>query len=260
MLRSDFLIIDFFLNFSKKIGTFNINYIELNLVLFHYFFFKIKKKIEISLKRNQKIVWKHPLHKGNTIVYEGNTKNGVPHGKGQLTTKMGNNALRQLFQGTFKEGSTYGKGKRDFSIDTIFFIGGDFPTDEKNPFSSFSFFTDNWEVNSSYASCRYPRSIGKLMFHEHYFYYIGGFDGNRAVPHVERFDIFNGTWENLCPLTNRRTSFCSFLYDSNIYVCGGLMGSVIHRDIEKYDFKKKQMGNLWFSCDGKKWFYGSCLG
>lgn len=194
----------------------------------------------MSLKRNRKIVTEDPNHEGNTIVYEGNTKNGVPHGKGQLTIKMGNTALRQLFQGKFKEGSTFGKGKRNFSIDAIFFIGGDCPTDEKNPFSSFSFFTENWEINSSYKSCRFPRSIGKLMFHEHYFYYIGGFDGNRAVPHVERFDIFNSTWEKMCPLIYRRTSFCSFLYDSNIYVCGGLMGSVIHRNIEKYDFRKNK--------------------
>lgn len=194
----------------------------------------------MSLKRNQKIVSKDPIHEGNTIVYQGNTKNGVPHGKGQLTIKMGNTALSQLFQGKFKEGCTYGKGKRDFSIDTIFFIGGDFATDEKNPFSSFSFFTENWKINSSFGSCRYPRSVGKLMFHEHYFYYIGGFDGYRAVPHVERFNIFNVTWETLCPLIYRRASFCSFLYDSNIYVCGGVMGCVVHRNIEKYNFKKNK--------------------
>ena len=181
------------------------------------------------MKRNQRILL------ADDTLYEGNTKNGIPHGKGKTTKSL----LNHTFVGKYKEGHSEGKGKLNMFINNIFFIGGDFGVDEKSPISTFSVFTENWKINPL-PSCRYPRSVGKLVFHEHYFYYIGGFDGNRAVPHVERMDILSGKWQDLSPLIYRRASLSCFYYESNIYVCGGVMGNVVHSSIEKYNFKENK--------------------
>lgn len=186
----------------------------------------------MSLKRNQK------LDLSNDSFYKGNTKDGIPHGKGELSTPF------SILTGKWKEGNI--KGKLKVNINNIFFIGGDLPSNEKRPFTTFSFLTENWNIKSL-PPCYYARSVGKLVFNDHYFYYIGGFNGTRAVPYVERYDILHSKWENICPLINRRASFSSFTYNSDIYVCGGVMAFTSHDSIEKYDKKEnkwKSFGNL----------------
>ena len=184
-------------------------------------------RIVMSLKRNQKIVF------SNDLLYHGNTKDAVPHGRGQITTPY------SCFVGKWKNGLQDGKGILNIMLNNIFFIGGDSGSDEKNPFCSFYFISKDWKTHKL-PSCLHPRSVGTLIFMDHYFYYVGGFNGNRSVPYVERFDIIDGTWENLCPLIDRRASFSSFVYESEIYVCGGVMGLVAHKSIEKYDSKQNK--------------------
>lgn len=186
------------------------------------------------LKRNQKV------DLSSHSFYKGNTKDGIPHGKGELNTPF------SILKGNWKDGTIQGKGKLTANINNIFFIGGDLPSNEKSPFSTFFFLTEDWNVKSL-PPCYYARSVGRLEFSEHYFYYIGGFNGSRAVPYVERFDILNSTWEKVCPLTHRRASFSSFTYNSDIYVCGGVMAFKTLNSIEKYDKKEnkwKSFGNL----------------
>ena len=186
------------------------------------------------LKRNQKV------DLSSHSFYKGNTKDGIPHGKGELNTPF------SILKGNWKDGTIQGKGKLTANINNIFFIGGDLPSNEKSPFSTFFFLTEDWNVKSL-PPCYYARSVGRLEFSEHYFYYIGGFNGSRAVPYVERFDILNSTWEKVCPLTHRRASFSSFTYNSDIYVCGGVMAFKTHNSIEKYDKKEnkwKSFGTL----------------
>ncbi len=182
----------------------------------------------MSLKRNQ------VLERAN-IVYRGTTKNGIPHGKGQVSK----NTMCHTFQGRFKEGLPQGSGVLQICTDNIFFVGGDSAVDEKNPFCKFFLLSRDWQITET-NPCHFPRSVGSLIFHKYYFYYIGGFDGSRAVPHVERFDMITGRWETMCPLVYRRTSFSCFLYNSDIYVAGGLMGNKVHNCIEKYNQKENK--------------------
>tara|TARA_X000000950_G_scaffold138709_1_gene172178 strand:+ start:555 stop:2027 length:1473 start_codon:yes stop_codon:yes gene_type:complete len=181
----------------------------------------------MSLKRNQRIVL------SDNLLYHGNTKDAVPHGRGQVITPYSS------FDGRWKNGSMEGKGTLNIMLNNMFFIGGDSGSDEKNPFPSFFYVSKDWKIHAL-PPCLHARSVGTLMFKDHYFYYIGGFNGNRSVPYVERFDIMDGTWENLSPLINRRASFSSFVYESEIYVCGGIMGSVAHKSIETYDSKQNK--------------------
>ena len=196
----------------------------------------------MSLRRNQKLV----LH--NNSMYKGNTKNGVPHGKGELNTPL------SIFEGKWKNGKIEGNGKIEINIDHLFFIGGDSPLDEKHPFSTFFIMNKEREIYSL-PPCSVERSVGKLMCVEHYLYFIGGFNGTRAVPNVERFDLFENKWEPVCSLIARRASFGSFLFHSKIYVFGGVMGSIVHNTMEEYNHKE----NRWIIFASLRYGRSSCL-
>lgn len=182
----------------------------------------------MSYKRNQTINYE------NNLVYKGSTKNSIPQGKGVLEE---NNFY--TFIGNWKEGKKEGKGKIEVNLNYIFSIGGDIPEDEKHPFSSFYFFTEDLKYHSL-PPCKYPRSVGSFVFLDHYLYYIGGFDGNRAISYVEQYDLFTKKWTTLSSLINRRASLKSFIYNSKIYIFGGVMGSVVHNTIEEYNIKENK--------------------
>lgn len=196
----------------------------------------------MSFRRNQKLVIEE------NSMYKGNTKNGVPHGKGQLSTPL------SIFKGKWKNGKIEGKGKIEICMDHLFFIGGDSPLDEKHPFSTFFIMNKEREIYSL-PPCSLGRSVGKLMCVEHYLYFIGGFNGTRVVPNVERFDLFQNRWEPMCSLIERRASFDSFLYNSKIYVFGGVMGSIVHNTMEEYNHKE----NKWTLFASLRYGRSSCL-
>ena len=113
----------------------------------------------MSYKRN------HIINYENGIIYKGSTKNGIPQGKGVLEE---NNFLK--FNGNWKEGEKEGKGRIEVDLDFIFSIGGDKPDDERHPFSNFYIFTENLKYYSL-PPCKYPRSVGTMIFLDHYLYY-----------------------------------------------------------------------------------------
>lgn len=181
----------------------------------------------MSLIRNQRV------DLPNRSSYKGSIKNGVPHGTGELRTPL------TIVKGKWKEGNKEGKGILKININGLYCIGGDSPMDEKLPFSSFFIKKKNGEIHSL-PPCLLARSVGRLIHMDHYLYFIGGYDGFRAVPNVERFDFFQNQWENVSPLLHRRSSFGSFQYNSKIYVFGGVMGSVVHHTMEEYNHKENK--------------------
>jgi len=196
----------------------------------------------MSLKRNQRLDF------SKYSFYKGSIKNGVPHGKGEIVTS------NSILKGKWKEGKIEGKGIVEININGLFFIGGDTPNNEKHPFSSFFIMRENKQIESL-PPCLLGRSVGHLMCIDHYLYFIGGFDGNRAVPNVERFDFFQNQWENVSPLLYRRASFGSFLYNSKIYVFGGVMGCIVHNTMEEYNYKE----NKWTIFASLRYGRSSCF-
>ena len=196
----------------------------------------------MSLRRNQRINF------SNHSFYKGSIKNGIPHGRGKMITPL------SILKGKWKDGKIEGNGSHNINIEGLFGIGGDSPMDEKHPFSSFFIMKKNREIYSL-PPCIQGRSVGNLILMDHYLYFIGGFNGNRAVPNVERFDFFQNQWENVCPLIHRRSSFGSFIHNSKIYIFGGVMGSVVHHTMEEYNPKE----NKWTIFASLRYGRSSCF-
>ena len=180
------------------------------------------------MKRNQKIKFE------DGSLYKGSTKNGVPNGVGELV-----NGMNLKYKGKWKDGNKSGRGELEIELNGIFCIGGDDPKDEKEPFKLFYMIKKDG-MRYDLSSCVYKRSVGRLIYKDQYLYYIGGFDGNKAVANVERYDFLANRWENMSSLINRRSSFGCFLYNSKIYVFGGVMGRVALNTMEEYDERENR--------------------
>uniref|UniRef100_UPI00193AA033 kelch-like protein 12 n=1 Tax=Styela clava TaxID=7725 RepID=UPI00193AA033 len=65
-------------------------------------------------------------------------------------------------------------------------------------------------------------------------------DGKHHLSTVERYDISTNVWSTVTPMLTKRSWFSAFVIDSDIYAVGGRNSS---RKQEKFDFKKKSMGD-----------------
>lgn len=202
----------------------------------------------------------------NFIIYEngneyiGKLKDGKRHGKGQMKYS---DILS--YHGNWKVGEKSGKGELRLSLQDFFILGGD---DEKNIqnqsdlFYSLRFKNDKYEKQEL---C--PMLQGKCLFglekYSHYLFIFGGFDGNRCIDNIDRYDFFTNKWENIAFLSERRSGCVSVMdtKNSKIYIIGGTQKGIVLNLIEEYDILTNKCSNFITSkskrtCGGAVYFEG----
>lgn len=70
-----------------------------------------------------------------------------------------------------------------------------------------------------------------------YIYVVGGFDGNRQLASVERFDTEHQVWELVAPVKIARSALSLTSLDGKLYAIGGFDGTNFLSIVEVYDPK-----------------------
>lgn len=87
------------------------------------------------------------------------------------------------------------------------------------------------------------RSCHSVAFYDSFIYLIGGYDGNRSLSSVERFDFLTKKWEHMQPMLDRRTSLNTITIidkDPSIYVIGGIKNSHLMNSVDMYNIRLNQ--------------------
>uniref|UniRef100_H2Y8L9 BTB domain-containing protein n=1 Tax=Ciona savignyi TaxID=51511 RepID=H2Y8L9_CIOSA len=71
---------------------------------------------------------------------------------------------------------------------------------------------------------RKPRAYHAILYDDGWIYVIGGFDGETTFNGCDRFNIFNGKWQKMCGMINRRCYVGIALLQGEIYAVGGKNG------------------------------------
>ena len=136
----------------------------------------------------------------------------------------------------------------------LFSLGGEYLQENSSPTNTFffyspidSFFDSNhillWK-KTNLPSFKYKRSCTSIILFEHFVYIIGGYDGQRAMDTVERYDFIAKQWTMAPAMIHRRSSCSSVLtYHKNrplIYTFGGVQGNQILSPHNVYDIQENQ--------------------
>lgn len=146
------------------------------------------------------------------------------------------------FKGKEENNIKNGYGTLTIHTKGFFFLGGDNGIDEKNPTNRF-FYCNNLQKQNSFLdlpSFSIARSCAATAMVDHFLYIIGGFSGHYSLSDVQRFDFFTFTWETVAPLSHRRASLGSFVYQNEIYIVGGVQGARTFTEIESYNPSKNK--------------------
>ena len=104
------------------------------------------------------------------------------------------------------------------------------------------------------------RSCHSVAFYDSFIYLIGGYDGNRSLSSVERFDFLTKKWENMKPMLDRRTSLNAITIidkDPSIYVIGGIKNNHLMNSVDMYNIRSNQWtrhGELMYGRSGSQSF------
>lgn len=168
-----------------------------------------------------------------SATFDGSIVDGKKQGKGRLITS--NFFIHKC---RWKDDMKQGVGNVSVHLNHIFVLGGDDGKNEHEPTTNFYCYSIT--ENNKWRKDKLPpfsirRSVSNVIFMEHYLYLIGGYDGNKSLSSVERFDFLTQQWKTMSNMNYRRASLNSIERNGKIYTFGGLMGNIVHSSIEEYD-------------------------
>ena len=177
------------------------------------------------------------------IEYIGKIKHGKKHGKGKV--KYSNISS---FEGNWKNGEKNGDGEYSLTLDQFFILGGDNEKDisyQSNDFYSLQYINDKF-IKNDLCKMLEGKCLFGIEFFLHYIYIFGGFNGNKSIDDIDRYNFFTNEWENVASLSERRSG-CFTVTDTDnykIYIIGGTQKGDILTLIEEYDILTNSCSNF----------------
>jgi len=103
------------------------------------------------------------------------------------------------------------------------------------------------------APMQSARSCHSAAVHGNFIYSIGGYDGEKELASVERYNVNSNSWESVASLGSSRKFHASVTCGDSIFCIGGLSDGSTTNTVEKYDVKSNRCSFVAPMINARQW-------